>query len=436
MISLYLGNSSSKIEGLNPTQFNELRQLMSYEVDTSNVYFSGNYHSSKRYLLSKRNVFPTGLQNIVRDYLKSLRGEHIIINDLRLPPVPLPKPFKLKLGYEPYPEQKAIAEASRTHRGVIVAPTGFGKSIAMAMLIAKKSVRTLVVVPNLGLKRQLEDSFKQYFGSLDNIDIMNIDSPKLYKMTDYGCLIIDESHHAAAKTYRDLNAKAWTSIYYRYCFTATPFRSKDEEQMLLQSVTGTVIYRVDYAEAVAKGYIVPLEAYYIEVPIQSMDSNNWPAVYSKLVVNNEVRNNLIAHLMTVLDAMDYSTLCLVKEIKHGELIADLTGMPFMHGENEDNTSLLANFNSKASNSLIATTGVCGEGVDTKPCEYVIIAGLGKSRNQFMQQVGRCFRVFAGKESAKVILVYDKSHKFTKKHFNTQVKILAEEYGVKPVKLKV
>lgn len=433
-VKVIIDNSASKVEGLTPTQFNELRELLSYEVDTSNAYFSGNYHSAKRYLFSKRNVFPTGLLNLVHGYLKTI--PHAVIDNRRAPR-PLDSTFKLSLTYEPYPEQKAIVEACRAFkRGFIAAPTGFGKSISIALLIARLNVRTLVVVPNLSLKQQLEDSFRQYFGSLKNIDVMNIDSPSLYNMTDYGCLIIDEAHHGAAKTYRDLNAKAWTKIYHRFCFSATPFRSKDEEQMLLESVTGQVIYKVDYLTAVEKGYIVPLEAYYIEMEPQPMDSNSWPAVYSKLVVNNEARNNAIAHMLTVLNACGFSTLCLVKEIAHGEILAEMTGYPFMQGINENNQELLSNFNSRASNSLIATTGVCGEGVDTKPCEYVILGGLGKSRPAFMQMCGRAFRTFPGKTSAKVILFKDKSHKFTLKHYNAQVKILAEEYGIKPVKLEI
>ena len=42
------------------------------------------------------------------------------------------------------------------------------------------------------------------------------------------------------------------------------------------------------------------------------------------------------------------------------------------------------FNMGEIKTLIGTTGVVGEGVDTRPTEYVIIAGLGKSKPAFMQ----------------------------------------------------
>ncbi len=130
-----------------------------------------------------------------------------------------------------------------------------------------------------------------------------------------------------------------------------------------------------------------------------------------------------------------STLCLVKEINHGNILHNDGAFNFVHGQS-DERHLIESFAKGSLLTLIGTTGVIGEGVDTKACEYVIIAGLGKSKNAFMQQVGRAFRVFPKKESGKVVLFLDKSHKWTKAHFQAQVKYLKEEYGVVPIKLEL
>lgn len=437
-MALYLSinNSNCNIQGLSVEQFAELREILSYKIDAQTSFFSGSFRSNKRYLLNKRCDFPSGLLYLVEDWLKKHRLNHIR-KDLRKRPEAILGLHNLKLTLTPYADQlEAVKQALRTNRSIIQMPTGAGKSITAALLIASLNVRTLIVVPNLELKRQLQESFLNYFGTLDNITVENIDSPVLPELTGYDCLIIDEAHHAAAKTYRKLNSKAWAGIYYRYCFTATPYRNREQEQLLMESVTGKVAYSLQYSQAVERGYIVPIEAYYIEVPRSATDAHTWAQVYSKLVTVNHKRNELIGRLLTGLHASGVSTLCLVKEIAHGNKLAALTGGGFANGQGDDKELLISAFNSGKIRTLIGTNGVLGEGVDTKPAEYVIIAGLGKSRPAFMQQVGRGLRRYEGKESAKIILLYDKSHKWTKAHYKTQLKILLDEYGVIPLELKV
>jgi superfamily II DNA or RNA helicase len=306
-------------------------------------------------------------------------------------------------------------------------------------MIEKLQVPTLVIVPSLELKRQLKESLTRAFGSLKNIRVENIDSLDPNKVEDkVDCVIIDEFHHSAASSYRTLNKKALSKVYYKFGLTATAFRSQEHERLLLESVLSKKIFEITYEQAVKNKFIVPLEAYYIDLPLHRIKGNpkSWPSMYNELVVNNELRNGIIRKLLVQLKNNNKSTLCLVKEIKHGENIQSETGIQFVHGEFEDTPEHIDNFNKGLVMGLIGTTGVIGEGVNTKPCEYVIIAGLGKSRNALMQQFGRAFRTHPGKESAKVIIFNDPSHIWTKKHFREQVKILKEEYGVKPIKIEL
>lgn len=435
MIRVDVYNSESLITGLTAGEHKELSDLMSYTLDPQAAYFSGSWRN-KRTLLSKRGEFPTGLLYIAGEYIEGSEFECV---DHRTLPKPRPGLFNLSLPYTPYPEQEAAAEAARRFkRGVIVAPTGLGKSAIAALTINRVQVPTLIVVPNLELKRQLTEDLRFAFGrdrvgsykeqrdiAVENVDGLSAKDP----VTRYDCVIIDEFHHSAAKTYRDLNKKAWKNVYYRIGLTATPFRSNDNERLLLESVLADVIYRVEYKDAVAKGYIVPVEAYYVDVPKQEVKGYTWREVYSELVVNNAALNNTIADLIGALSPVP--TLCLVKEVQQGARIAyNLpTGVAFVKGENDDNRQTILEFNLGERTSVLGTVGVLGEGVDSKPAEYIIIAGLGKSKNAFMQQVGRGVRRYKDKQSCKVILFKDPSHKWTKAHFAAQCKILKEEYGV-------
>ncbi len=437
MIKIDIYNSESRITGLAPSEHKELADLMSYTIDPQAAYFSNSWRN-KRTLLSKRGEFPTGLTYIAAEYVI---GTDIEVIDHRTLPEACPGLFDLSFPYAPYPEQKAAAEAAkRFKRGIIVAPTGLGKSAIAALIIQRLQVPTLIVVPNLELKRQLTEDLRNAFGrdkvgtypERKPIAVENVDALICKEIvTTYDCVIIDEFHHSAAKTYRDLNKKAWKNIYYRLGLTATPFRSNDNERLLLESILADVIYRVEYKDAVAKGYIVPVEAYYVDIPKQAVKGNSWREVYNELVVHNEHLNSIVARVMTSLSPSP--TLCLVKEVQQGIRVAlELTpGVAFVEGQSVFNRQNILEFNLGERTTLIGTTGILGEGVDSKPAEYIIIAGLGKSRNSLMQQIGRGVRRHGNKKSCKVILFRNNSHKWTKAHYAAQVKTLKEEYGVVP-----
>lgn len=426
----------SRIAGLTVAQHSQLKKILSYKVD---VRWGSSFQKRDATLLTKRGEFPTGLLNLVRIWLDN--GSGWSLNDTRRVPNPLASFPPLRPTHPPYPEQEAIVEAARAYgRGSVSACTGFGKSYTMALLVASLRVKTLIVVPNCTLRDQLRADMLAYFGHTPLITVENIDSPTLEVAGDYDMILIDEGHHAAAATYRRLNKKVWNSIYYRFFFSATCFRTNEDEQLLYESIAGQVIYRIDYKEARDKGYVVPVEAYYITVPQARTGAFAWAGVYKDLVTHNDTRNDLIGRLLTALNAQNTPTLCLVKEVAHGNelLLRDASEgyFYFAHGQNDDTPHLIALFNRGTLKALIGTEGVLSEGVDTKPCEYVIIAGLGKSKGAFMQKVGRAVRKYPGKESAKVIIFKDNSHKWTKAHFAAQKKILQDEYNITPVEIKL
>lgn len=434
---LKIGNSYSNISGFNSSQFAELKNLLSYTLDAQQTYFSGSFRSNKRYLIDKKGNFPSGLLSKVLKLTKKY-SDFKVVDSRTLPDVSkLPcNAFSTKDMPTLWEEQEnAVKACLGRSRGTVQMPTGTGKSLTIVKLVQILKVKTLIIVPNLGLKTQLIDNFNTFLSHWDKfVKILNIDSPELETATDYDCLIIDEAHHAAARTYRRLNQKYWTNIYYRFCFTATPWRTQEEEQILMESITGDVIYELPYDTAVKKCYIVPVEAYYIQLKPKETSGRTWSQVYAALVVVNKDRNLVIKKLLLRLLSSNTSTLCLVKEIAHGERIQELTGLEFCKGENPYNSELLEQFNSKKITGLIGTTGVLGEGQDTKPAEFIIIAGLGKSKTAFMQMVGRGVRKYPGKETCKVIIFKDTSHKWTLSHYNQQVKILKAEYSVVPIKL--
>lgn len=429
MISIKLGHSLSHISGFDDKTNRVLRKALSYTLDNT---FGGGFPQTK-YLLDARGFFPTGLLNRVKRTLKALGHAHHIALPQDTPVMPIA--WRMDLGgITPYADQTAaVDKAYAKGRGLISMPTGTGKSLVIGLLVQKFQCRTLIVVPTLELKKQLSESLHAWFGRSPHLRVENIDSKSLQKLNNFDLLIVDESHHVASRTYQNLNKKVWPKIRHRFFLTATPYRNVADEQLLFEGIAGEVIHKITYQHAVSQGYIVPVDAFYVESPKQPTDADTWARVYSELVVRNRVRNELIARLMQALDA---PTLCLVKEVAHGKALSDLTGVPFVNGQEEDSRDYIRQFNAGEITQLIGTNGVLGEGVDSRPCEYVIVAGLGKAKSAFQQQVGRAVRRYKNKESAKVILIKDTSHKFTARHYNAQKAILIEEYGVTPLKLDI
>lgn len=429
LVTVELNNSYSQIRGLDSSRFLELKKILSYEMNPEAAFFSKNRFNTTRYLIDNKGFFPTGLSERVFKYLNanSVNFTHI---ERRVKPKPLDIEYpasKFKL----YEDQEiAVALAVNANRGTISMPTGTGKSCVIANIIRELKVKFLVVVPSLEIKKQLTESLLKDLGTLKYVLIENIDSKQLKKANDCAGLIIDEAHHVAAKTYRKLNKQYWGGLFYRFFLTATPYRNKSEEQILFESLAGKLIFSLSYKEAIQKKYIVPIEAFCINVEPIKNDYYTWHEVYDKLVVNNHLRNHQIAQVLFDLLSAGRSTLCLVKEIEHGTTLSSITGIPFVNGQDDSSRELIQKFNAGEISALIGTTGVIGEGIDTRPAEYIIITGLGKAKSAFLQQIGRGVRNYPGKESCKVVLFRDVSHKFCLRHYREQCKILRDEFSIK------
>jgi superfamily II DNA or RNA helicase len=431
--TVLIGNSYSVIKCPSKELERDIQQFLSYTVGGSSAHFSG-FQPRKKSLVSKRGEFPTGLLTRLLAHLLEEDVKFDVVDTRSVPT------YSINFGYRG-PKLRgyqidAVKAFEQEGRGLISSSTGTGKSLIISGIIERMGLKTLIIVPNLELKKQLHETLLKVLTTMDNVVVENIDSNSLKNHKNFDLLIIDEAHHTASATYQKLNKTVWNGIYHRCFLTATPFRNDKEETLLFEAIAGDCVFEFDYWRGVTERAIVPVEAYYLDVERQQTNGYTYQQVYNELVVNNDHRNQLIGILLGRLK--DKSTLCLVKEIAHGQILSELTGFPFVNGQDAESREYIRQFNDQKVKVLIGTTGVIGEGIDTKPCEYVIIASPGKAKSQFMQQIGRAVRNFgsgaSAKESAKIIIFRDSSHKFLLRHYNAQKKILVDVYRTKPVKL--
>jgi superfamily II DNA or RNA helicase len=162
---------------------------------------------------------------------------------------------------DPRPYQSEALAAWRGHRGrgVVVLPTGSGKSHVAVLAIDDKRRSALVVAPTLDLVRQWYDLLGTTFGGpiglvgggeheVQPITVTTYDSAFLHMEhlgARFGIIVFDECHHLPGAAYA-LAARSCLAPY-RLGLTATPERSDGREAELAHLI-GPVVYRKDIVE--------------------------------------------------------------------------------------------------------------------------------------------------------------------------------------------
>jgi superfamily II DNA or RNA helicase len=193
-------------------------------------------------------------------------------------------PFSIALAMEPRPYQENALTAwlAQGSAGVVVLPTGAGKTFVAAMAITETGLWTLAVVPTIDLLQQWRtalattlslniDDIGTFGGGekeLKPITIITYDSAALYprELARFGLLIFDECHHLPAPTYRLIAESAFTPL--RLGLSATPERS-DMAHIELDELIGPEVYRRSPAELTEGRYLAQYQEKIIDIALSS-----------------------------------------------------------------------------------------------------------------------------------------------------------------------
>lgn len=179
-------------------------------------------------------------------------------------------PWTPALALQPRPYQRDAIRAwlGNGGRGVVVLPTGAGKTVVAFMALAEVPVRTLVIVPTIELLRQWRAGLIEKAGlpadlvgvvgggerAPGAVTVMTYDSAAMprRRLAEYGLLIVDEVHHLPAPTYRAIAEKA--AAPWRLGLSATPERA-DGGHHDLAGLVGPEVYRRQPAQLADEGHI-------------------------------------------------------------------------------------------------------------------------------------------------------------------------------------
>ena len=216
--------------------------------------------------------------------LELLKQAAVTADDQVLEPIPLPQSEEVqqecaRLLEELRPYQREALDRwllDGQGRGVVVLPTGAGKTHVALGAIARLKCATFVVVPTLDLVDQWQKALSRFgvpVGELtgrekrvEALTVATYDSAYIHadKLGDkFPLIVFDEVHHLPAPGYRHI-AEFFASPY-RLGLTAT-YEREDGLHEVLPELLGGKVFEL-YPEELAGSYLAPyvLERLYVEL---------------------------------------------------------------------------------------------------------------------------------------------------------------------------
>lgn len=250
-------------------------------------------------------------------------------------------------------------------------------------------------------------------------------------------LILDETHHASAKTFYRLVQRI--DAPWRYGMSGTPFGLADGKGLLVEAAFGPVVARVTNQELIDLGVNARPVIRMLKVDQPALeDSLDWQAVYKMGIVLNDHRNKMVAHAAADFASKKWATLVLVREIWHGDKIAELLSAvdvphAFVNGnmptdEIERRKHMLV----EGRILVLIASPIFGEGVDIPAgpgfdgVRGLVIADGGQSVANVLQKIGRGLRKKKGNNRLDVVDFADMTHKWLSRHSQERMTLYESE----------
>jgi len=342
-------------------------------------------------------------------------------------------------------QKRLVKSALEKQRGVLKAPTGSGKTVLAASIVKKiPNSKVVFLCHTKTLVRQTSEEFQKFgipcsvfYGEekvLSNVTIATIQSFSKLDFEDqnqFDVLMIDECHHVSGfKTvYGQLLSKMTATM--RLGFTATLSKQKEGE-LAVEGLLGPLIDEFSLTEGIEEGIIAKPIIRLLPVKENSMiaDLGNYKDIYNAGIVTNRYRNNLIATTAIKYQKMGMSSLIMVREIHHGELLSEvlmnLGEEPiFVQGSTDTETrELIKKALTDNLLKIVISTAIWYEGVNI-PSLCVIINGCGgKSDIRTVQIAGRGLRTTKDKDEIIIVDFLD-PYKYLAQHAIQRIRIYIE-----------
>ncbi len=358
---------------------------------------------------------------------------------------------ELKVDLRPYQEE-ALSRWLERRRGVIVLPTGSGKTVVGIAAILRTRCPTLVVTYTKEQMMQWYEKLREltnippgslglFYGErkqLSPVTVSTYQSAVRYVgelARRFKLLIVDEAHHLPAQKFRIIAQRVLAP--YRMGLSATPYREDGLHDELFK-LMGGVVYERSARELAEEGYIASFVVDVVRVKMRPEERQ----LYRKLVEELSRYPNLrdaaalleldpslvgkayrtisaLRRLLTTMDSKLEAVRDLVKrELARGskvivfvdyvdaaERLARMLGALLLTGRMSEEARLAALRAFKARRpAVLVTTTVGDEGLDVVDADVGVVLSSLISRRQFVQRLGRLLRPSEGKVARLYVVV--------------------------------
>ncbi|MEM4721720.1 MAG: DEAD/DEAH box helicase family protein [Candidatus Methanomethylicaceae archaeon] len=389
-----------------------------------------------------------------REALNYLKESGIPFQDNVMDPVPCPH-LSADVLPRPYQVDALYSWEDAGRRGVVVLPTGAGKTHVGILAIQQVNAPTIVVVPTIDLmeqwRRRLSLAFSVDVGAygggeetLGPLTVSTYDSAYIRAEelgNKFPLIIFDEVHHLPSPGYSQI-AELFASPF-RLGLTAT-YEREDGLHSELPRLVGEKVYERKVSE-MAGEHLAPFRVQRIYVDLTDQEGEEYRRNISKfreylakrglrlrtqkdfqrLVIMSgrdpEAREALLARnrameialnsslkseaLRKILSETDDKTIVFTQ---HNQLVYRLSReflIPAItHETPKDERSEILNMFREGRYRVIVTSKVLDEGIDVPDASLgIILSGTG-SKREFIQRLGRLLRKVEGKEARLIEIV--------------------------------
>ena len=286
--------------------------------------------------------------------------------------------------------------------------TGLGKTVTFAN-IPRRGERMLI----LSHREELVEQPRKYFTCSYGVEraasrsageeVVSASVQTLVRRLDrfapdeFGLVVCDEAHHAAAGTYRKI------FDHFRpeklIGFTATPNRG---DKVRLNDVFQKIIFQRDLRWGIENGYLCGIQCLRVNIGYDLSAVHTRQGDYAPGELDQAMDGTADAIAEAYQKYAKGATLIFAVSVRHAREIADkIPGAVVVTGETRDRAAIIRAF-TDGEIPVLVNCMVFTEGTDIPRVETVMVARPTQSESLYCQMVGRGTRLYPGKE--KLVLI--------------------------------